>query len=83
MVVTRSELQLHPIVEMVSTLIGVEPIHLMLGAGADFSLVGTIRGKWSSEAATDAFGHAIQIIGHVEQGEGVWFHDGQRLQPQG
>jgi len=71
-------LQIPSVVENVSKIIGVRPFDFIFDGGADFSLVGTIRGRWSSESATTYFRHPLEIIGHVESGQGVWFDDGQR-----
>lgn len=83
LIIDPAKLQVHPVVDAISKLTGAEPIDFMFGAGADFSLVGTIRGEWSNERAESAFGQPIQIIGRVVQGEGVWFQDGRRLTPRG
>jgi thiamine-monophosphate kinase len=77
-VVHASALQIPSVVESVSQVIGLPPVAFIFNGGADFSLVGTIRGDWSSERATTHFGHPLQIIGHVEAGRGVWLDDGQR-----
>ncbi len=47
--------------------------------GADFSLVGTLRGAWTNESASLLFGHALEIIGHVEAGSGVWLESEVRV----
>ena len=77
-VVHSSALQLPSVVQSVGQIIGVRPVDFIFNGGADFSLVGTIRGQWSSERATTQFGHPLEIIGHVEAGQGVWLDDGQR-----
>lgn len=77
-VVNGSALWIPAVVESVSHILGERPIDFAFNGGADFSLVGTLRGNWSSERATNAFGHPLEIIGQVEAGAGVWFEDGQR-----
>lgn len=77
-VVHGSKLQIPSVVQNVSQIIGVRPFEFIFNGGADFSLVGTIRGQWSSERASAHFGHPLEIIGHVEAGQGVWLEDGQR-----
>ncbi len=77
-VVHGSTLKIPSVVENVSQIIGVRPFEFVFNGGADFSLVGTIRGQWSGERASAHFGHPLEIIGHVEAGQGVWFEDGQR-----
>ena len=77
-VIHGSMLQIPPVVESISHIIGMSPVELIFNGGADFSLVGTLRGEWSSERATTHFGHQLEIIGHVEAGQGVWLDDRQR-----
>ena len=77
-VVHASALRVPAVVENVSQIIGQPPVAFVFNGGADFSLVGTIRGEWSSEGATSHFGHPLEIIGRVEVGAGVWLDDGQR-----
>lgn len=71
-------LQVPSVVEEVSRVVGVNPLEVVFNGGADFSLVGTVRGDWSSDRATARFRQPMEIIGHVEAGQGVWFDDGQR-----
>jgi thiamine-monophosphate kinase len=77
-VVDVSALQIPPVIENVSQIVSLRPLDFIFNGGADFSLVGTIRGQWSSKRATTHFGHPLEIIGHVEAGQGVWLNDGQR-----
>lgn len=77
-IVNRSDLQIPPVVEEVSEMVGKPALDIIFNGGADFSLVGTIRGNWTREQASKHFGYALEIIGHVEQGHGVWLDDGQR-----
>jgi thiamine-monophosphate kinase len=77
-VVHSSALRIPSIVDSVGQIIGLPPIAFVFNGGADFSLVGTLQGKWSSERATSQFGHPLEIIGHVEAGQGLWLEDGQR-----
>lgn len=58
-----------------------DPLGLAFSAGADFSLVGTLRGKWSQKQATDHFGEGLEVIGQVEQGEGVFIETGNEIVP--
>jgi thiamine-monophosphate kinase len=76
--VHSSALRIPPLVENVSQIIGVRPLDFVFNGGADFCLVGTLRGNWSSERATARFGHPLEIIGNVEVGKGVWLDDGER-----
>lgn len=77
-VIQRSALRIPSVVENVSQIIGLPSVAFVFNGGADFSLVGTIHGQWSNERATAKFGHPLEIIGHVEAGQGVWIEDGQR-----
>lgn len=52
-------------------------IQFAFGAGADFSLVGTINGKISENEIKSYFGNGINIIGYVDQGQGVFINDNQ------
>lgn len=80
-VVNGSALEFPEPVRQVSKLIGLKPVDFVFNGGADFSLVGTLRGQWSSERATARFAHPIQIIGQVDSGQGVWFDDGGQCKP--
>jgi len=71
-VVHVSSLRIPPIVERVCHLIEVASLEILFDAGCDFSLVGTIRGRWTSEAASSHVGHPLEIIGHVEKGHDIW-----------
>lgn len=77
-VVHGSALRIPIVVENVSQIVDLSPLAFVFNGGADFSLVGTIRGCWSSERATSQFGHPLEIIGRVEAGHGVWFENGER-----
>jgi thiamine-monophosphate kinase len=78
-VVHASALRIPPVVETVSNVVGVPALEFVFNGGADFSLVGTLRGQWSSESASTAFGCSLEVIGHVETGRGVWLDDGARV----
>jgi thiamine-monophosphate kinase len=78
-VVHRSQLCVPPIVEVVSRILGADPLEVIFDAGADLSLVGTLRGEWSNERASAEIGFPLQIIGRVEAGQGIWLEgDGRR-----
>jgi thiamine-monophosphate kinase len=79
LIVDHTSLRVPDVVRAVSELANADPLELLFGAGADFSLVGTLRGLWSDEDASMAFQQPIQIIGRVDTGEGVWFENGQPL----
>ena len=77
-VVDGSALRIPSVVDSVSQIVGLPAVSFVFNGGADFALVGTIRGQWSSERATSQFGHPLEIIGRVEAGQGVWIEDGER-----
>jgi thiamine-monophosphate kinase len=77
-VVHTPSLRIPSTVERISKVIGAHPIDIVFNGGADFSLVGTVRGEWSSDRATEYFGHPLEIIGRVEPGRGVWLQDAER-----
>ena len=52
------------------------PMTFAMGPGADFSLVGTLDGYWSTEATREAFGSEVRLIGEVVEGRGVNLRDG-------
>lgn len=74
-VIDRSDVQIAPLVREVGDIVGMAPLDFAFNGGADFSLVGTIRGRWSSATASARFGHPLEIIGQVEPGAGVWLND--------
>jgi thiamine-monophosphate kinase len=77
-VVDSSALSIPTVVESVSQLMALRPLDFIFDGGADFSLVGTLRGQMSSQRATEQLGQPLEIIGHVEAGQGVWLHDAKR-----
>lgn len=77
-VVDFAALQIPDVLLMVSKMVGVPPLEFAFNGGADFSLVGTIRGEWTNDSATTRFGHPLEIIGHIEAGKGLWLEDGER-----
>lgn len=77
-VLRKAALRIPEIVEIVSREAGVEPLSIAFNGGADFSLVGTLTGKWSSERASEAFGHPLEVVGRVESGAGLWIEDAGR-----
>jgi len=77
-VVQQSALRTPALVRMVSQEAGVEPLSMVFNGGADFSLVGTLTGDWTSERASAEFSHPLQIIGRVESGAGLWLEDAER-----
>lgn len=77
-VIDESRLSIPPTVVEISNLVGQPPLSIVFNAGADFSLVGTLRGNWSDEEALSTFNEPLQIIGSIETGDGVWIAGADR-----
>jgi thiamine-monophosphate kinase len=77
-VVHAPALQISPVIKEVARYVGLRPFDLVFDGGADFSLVGTLRGKWTNESASARFDHPLEIIGQVEAGNGVWLEHSVR-----
>lgn len=80
-VVERERVNLQPLVERVASACGQDPVIFALGAGADFSLVGTI-----APGVLQRLPAGVVRIGTVECGEGLWLRSGRsraRLKPNG
>jgi thiamine-monophosphate kinase len=58
-----------------------DPLSLAFSAGLDFSLVGTLKGEWSHAQATAQFGPELQIVGYVEDGNGVYLEMNTEIVP--
>lgn len=71
----------HQLVWSVARLLGEDIQKLIFGAGADFALVGTLRGSWKSACASELLGRPVDVIGRVESGSGVWSKTGTGLLP--
>ena len=77
-IVDVNQLHIPEPVREVGEITGMRPLEFVFNGGADFSLVGTLHGEWSSEKATSKFECPLEIIGSVESGEGVWLQDTHR-----
>ena len=82
-VVQEDALQICPLVGRASFERNIEPITLALGPGADFGLVGTLDGNWTTEGARLRFGRGMSVIGIVEDGEGVLLEHATGRKPLG
>lgn len=80
-VVDRGLFDLSLTVQKFARQIASDPITVAFGPGADFSLVGTLAGDWSTGSATTQFGHDIRIIGHIVDGSGVLLKSGDGIVP--
>lgn len=75
-VLDQSLLRPPELVRRVAAAAGVDVVQFALGAGADFSLVGTIPSGCLAKLPPEVFS-----IGHVEEGAGVWLARGPRREP--
>jgi thiamine-monophosphate kinase len=48
-----------------------DPMQFLVNGGADFSLIGTLEGRWDKKDAKMRFGDSLEIVGHVQEGSGV------------
>jgi thiamine monophosphate kinase len=55
----------------VAELLGQDVLRFAFSAGADFGLVGTLRGEWTTARAEAELGHSLMMIGRVKTGDGV------------
>lgn len=69
--VVDGEVRVPPLVNAVAQRVTTDATTLAFSGGADFGLVGTLRGAWKEEVARAAFGSTLSIIGHVESGAGL------------
>jgi thiamine-monophosphate kinase len=70
--IQKTKLRIDELVTKVAESASLEVTTLALSAGADFSLVGTLRGLWSEDEANEKLGLTVQFIGSVVDGEGAW-----------
>lgn len=80
-VINSSDATIPPLVQKIASQAGEPQLRLAMSAGADFSLVGTLRGNVTPEQAAAQFGDAIQLIGHTEAGTGVLIETASGRQP--
>lgn len=64
-------------VSKIAGLLGLDPVELAFSAGADFSLVGTLKGGWSQRDVESTLGIRVTVVGEVRDGNGLWFYDEQ------
>jgi thiamine monophosphate kinase len=63
------------VVRRIAESINMDSRMLAFSAGADLSLVGTLKGAWSQAAVRERLGFVVTVIGQVGDGEGAWFRD--------
>lgn len=73
--IEKAKLRMDDLVTKVAEGANLDVMTLALSAGADFSLVGTLRGTWPQESVREKLGLAIDVIGHVAEAEGAWLYD--------
>jgi thiamine-monophosphate kinase len=71
-VLKEALLKVPAIVQTIAEWAQLDMIVAALSGGADFSLVGTLRGQLSEDEARAALGFPIHIVGYVDAGSGVW-----------
>ena len=71
LVVDEALLTIPKLVARVASMRNKEPREFLFNGGADFSLIGTLKGHWDQGDARVRFGESIEIIGRVEEGSGV------------
>src|SRR5215472_387716 len=70
-VVDEARINIPKLVIRVASLRNKEPLEFLFNGGADFSLIGTLRGQWNPNDAKVRFGESLEIIGHVQDGSGL------------
>jgi len=78
--ILEQDLGLGPLVTRVAGKKKCDAATIALGPGADFSLVGTLAGNWTTEEAEQAFGSKVRVIGKVIAGKGVVLQRGNRVE---
>ena len=81
MVVNHQDLRLDSLVIQAAAERDRDATILALGSGADFSLIGTLRGSWTTESAQQQFGPRIQIIGQAALGKDLYLHRKGLVEP--
>jgi thiamine-monophosphate kinase len=77
----EEHLVLNPLVTLGAAKLNKEATAFALGPGADFSLIGTLKGSWRTERAQRQFGPNIQIIGEAMAGHGLYLRRNGRVGP--
>lgn len=70
-VIEETQIMIPELVLRVATQTKRNPLQFLFNGGADFSLIGTLQGKWTPDLAKSQFGDSLEIIGYVESGTGV------------
>ena len=69
MVVDESRLPIHPVSQAIASYYGLDPVDMVLGAAADFQLIGTLN---PSHPGFKLVSGDVQIIGEVIAGNGIY-----------
>lgn len=79
-IIREDQLGLSALVDLASRYLDKERTSLALGSGADFGLVGTLRGSWTTESASQRFGRSMRVVGEIVDGQGLYLdREGQRV----
>ena len=70
-VVDEEHVTVPPLVARIAEIKKKAPLDFLFNGGADFSLIGTLKGNWNRDDAKSSFGDSVEIVGHVEAGSGV------------
>jgi thiamine-monophosphate kinase len=70
-VVDEAKINIPKLVARVASVRKKEPMEFLFNGGADFSLIGTLRGLWNRNDAKVRFGESLEIIGQVQEGSGL------------
>lgn len=80
-VLRQEHINIPEVVTKIADNLGEDAFELAFSAGADFSLVGTLSGRWTQEQTAEQFGEGVQMIGSVVEGEGVFIETGDEIAP--
>lgn len=75
-VIEEESILVPELVALVARRVQKNPFQFLFDGGADFSLIGTLRGRWTNNSASERFESPLEIIGWVEPGSGVIFKRG-------
>jgi len=74
-IVEEGKINIPNIVYKIADSVSENPIKMAFGAGADFSLIGTIKKPQDMGEIEALYGPDFQIIGHVGNGKGVYLEE--------
>jgi thiamine monophosphate kinase len=74
-IIDYDKLPIHELSCKVADALSTNVFDLVLSAGADFQLLGTISGKIAQNEVEKYFNNNIHIVGNTLKGEGLWVRD--------